>query len=128
MGIEPIAGDVTGFVISLKNSNQDLIYVTGDTVWYDGTKEVTHRFKPIAVLAFAGSAKPLPIPIRVTMDANELLEFANALPGSIIVPVHRDKWSHFKESKPEIEQVFATFKIEKRLLSLTPGIKTKLPN
>lgn len=127
VGIEPMAGDVVGFVITSQDSAIDLLYVTGDTVWYEGTKEVTKRFKPLAVLAFAGGAKPLPIPVRVTMDANEILEFANALPSSVIIPIHQDGWAHFKESKTDIEQVFATFKLEKRLLSLTPGLKAEVP-
>lgn len=126
VGIEPIAGDVIGFVITSQDSGRDLLYITGDTVWYEGTKEATKRFKPMSVLAFAGGAKPLPISVRVTMDATELLEFASALPEAVIIPIHQDGWSHFKESKTDIEQVFATFKLEKRLLSLTPGIKTKV--
>ncbi|RYZ90369.1 MAG: MBL fold metallo-hydrolase [Proteobacteria bacterium] len=126
-GIEPLAGDVTGFVISSPDSKQDIMYVTGDTVWYQGTEEVAKRFKPGLVLAFAGSAQPMPIPIRVTMDANEVVEFAHAFPKSTIIPIHQDGWSHFKQSKTDIEQVFETLKLDKQLLSLTPGKKTQVP-
>src|SRR5262245_28659312 len=41
-GIEPLAGDVIGFVLEDGSNN---IYVTGDTVWYDGVAEVARRFK-----------------------------------------------------------------------------------
>src|SRR5262249_55860713 len=40
-GIEPLAGDVIGFVLEDGSNN---IYVTGDTVWYDGVAEVARRF------------------------------------------------------------------------------------
>ena len=43
VGIEPIAGEVIGFVISTENGGQ-LVYVTGGTVWYDGVAEVAKRF------------------------------------------------------------------------------------
>jgi L-ascorbate metabolism protein UlaG (beta-lactamase superfamily) len=39
-GIEPLAGDVIGFVLE---DGANRIYVTGDTVWYDGVAEVARR-------------------------------------------------------------------------------------
>jgi L-ascorbate metabolism protein UlaG (beta-lactamase superfamily) len=38
-GIEPFSGDVIGFVLSFSEGTPPL-YVTGDTVWYDGVAEV----------------------------------------------------------------------------------------
>lgn len=38
-GIEPLAGDVIGFVLSEAGLTRP-IYVTGDTVWYEGVAEV----------------------------------------------------------------------------------------
>jgi L-ascorbate metabolism protein UlaG (beta-lactamase superfamily) len=43
IGIEPISGDVIGFGTEKPG---DLLYVTGDTVWYEGTAEVAHLFSP----------------------------------------------------------------------------------
>src|SRR5581483_10625855 len=41
-GIEPLAGDVIGFVLT--GSGLPPVYITGDTVWYDGVAEVArHR-------------------------------------------------------------------------------------
>ena len=42
-GIEPLAGDVIGFVLTAKDRRP--IYISGDTVWYDGVAEVARRFK-----------------------------------------------------------------------------------
>src|SRR5262245_9086233 len=63
-GIEPLAGDVIGFVLEDGSST---IYVTGDTVWYDGVAEVARRFKADVVLLFAGSAQTRG-PFHLTMD------------------------------------------------------------
>lgn len=51
VGVEPITGIVIGFVISVIETGEDLVYVTGDTVWYEGTAEVAHRFHPRAACA-----------------------------------------------------------------------------
>jgi hypothetical protein len=49
VGIEPIAGDVVGFLLGNETPG-DLIYVTGDTVWYEGVAEVARRHQPRLVL------------------------------------------------------------------------------
>ena len=56
-GIEPLAGDVIGFVLTSNDPAVTPIYITGDTVWYDGVAEVARRFKVGIVLLFAGSAQ-----------------------------------------------------------------------
>jgi len=39
VGIEPISGDVVGFLLG-NDEPGDAVYVTGDTVWYEGIAEV----------------------------------------------------------------------------------------
>ena len=56
-GIEPLAGDVIGFVLTSNDPAVMPLYITGDTVWYDGVAEVARRFKAGIVLLFAGSAQ-----------------------------------------------------------------------
>ena len=43
-GIEPLAGDVIGFVVASNDGRP--IYISGDTVWYDGVAEVAKRSTP----------------------------------------------------------------------------------
>jgi L-ascorbate metabolism protein UlaG (beta-lactamase superfamily) len=54
-GIEPLSGDVIGFVLSREKGPP--IYVSGDTVFYDGVAEVARRFNCGVVLRFAGAAQ-----------------------------------------------------------------------
>ena len=91
-GVEPLTGDVIGFVLE-DGSNE--IYVTGDTVWYDGTAEVARRYQPKLVIVFAGSAEPRG-PFHVTMDSNDAIETAHAFKGAAIVAIHNHGWAHFK--------------------------------
>ena len=83
---EPLTGDVIGFLVGRREPG-DAIYVTGDTVWYDGTAEVARRYKPKLVIAFAGSAETR-ARFHLTMDANDVIETAHAFPGATIVGVH----------------------------------------
>jgi hypothetical protein len=117
-GIEPLLGEVTGFVISFVTSSgeppRDLVYVTGDTVWYGGTAEVAKRFHPAAVLLFAGAARTRG-PFHLTMDTNDAVELAVAFPGAAIVPVHHSGWAHFSQSQDDLVRTFDVVKLADRL-------------
>lgn len=124
-GIEPISGDVVGFLLG-RDAPGDLLYVTGDTVFYAGVAEVARRFAPRVVIVFAGSAEPRGR-FHMTMDANDALETANAFPDATLVAAHTDGWVHFKESAAELAAAFATLGIADRLVTLEPGRPTGFP-
>jgi L-ascorbate metabolism protein UlaG (beta-lactamase superfamily) len=119
VGIEPLSGDVTGFLLG-RDRPGDLLYVTGDTVWYDGVAEIARRFAPRLVIAFAGSAETRGR-FHMTMDTNDVLETAAAFPNATIVAAHTDGWFHFKESGADLAAGFAVLGRAERLTTLTPG-------
>jgi hypothetical protein len=49
-GIEPLSGDVIGFMLTFVDGTPP-IYITGDTVWFDGVADVARHFRPGIVLA-----------------------------------------------------------------------------
>ena len=117
-GIEPMAGDVIGFV--LEGVARRAIYVTGDTVWYDGVAEVARRFDVGLVMPFAGSAQTRG-PFHLTMDVNDTIETARAFPSALIVPLHCDGWQHFKQSGADLRGSFDALGFGDRLRMLEPG-------
>ena len=119
-GIEPIAGDVVGFVISGVESGLDLAYATGDTVWYEGTRQVARRYRPRTVLVFAGGAQ-VRGPFYLTMDTNDVIEAAAAFPRALIVPVHHDGWQHFTQSQDDLVKSFQALGMSDRLRQVTGG-------
>ena len=123
-GIEPLAGDVIGFVLSPAGGARP-IYITGDTVWYDGVADVARRFHAGLVLLFAGAAKTRGA-FHLTMDANDAIETAHAFPDATIVPVHYEGWAHFSESGDDLVQAFKTLGIGNRLRMLEPGVATAI--
>ncbi len=122
-GIEPLAGDVIGFVLSSKNSRP--IYISGDTVWYDGVAEVAQRFKAGVVMPFAGAAQTRG-PFHLTMDVNDTIETARAFPDAVIVPLHTDGWAHFKQNANDLRVSFDALGFGARLKLLEPGVATEI--
>jgi L-ascorbate metabolism protein UlaG (beta-lactamase superfamily) len=121
-GSEKLTGDVTGFIVTAAGIQ---IYITGDTVFYDGVKEVAERFKPQYVFIFAGAAKPRG-PFNVTMGTNDAIDTAFAFPDATIIPVHFEGWSHYTETGEMLQQSFNALSIGGQLRILAPGVKTAL--
>jgi L-ascorbate metabolism protein UlaG (beta-lactamase superfamily) len=122
-GIEPLAGDVIGFVVAPKDSRP--IYISGDTVWYDGVAEVARRFAAGVVLPFAGAAQTRG-PFHLTMDTNDTIETARAFADAVIVPLHTDGWAHFRQNANDLRVSFDALGFGSRLKLLEPGVATKL--
>src|SRR3954453_15316053 len=91
-GIEPLSGDVIGFVVTSNKPGSRPVYISGDTTWFDGGAEVARRFKAGVVLPFAGAAQTRG-PFHLTMDTNDTIETARA--DAVIVPVHTEGWAAF---------------------------------
>lgn len=121
-GSEKLTGDVTGFIVTAAGIQ---IYITGDTVFYDGVKEVAERFKPQYVFIFAGAAKPRG-PFNVTMGTNDAIDTAFAFPDATIIPVHFEGWSHYTETGEMLQQSFNALGIGTQLKILAPGVKRTL--
>ena len=122
-GIEPLSGDVIGFVLTSKKAGSRPVYISGDTVWYDGVAEVARRFRAGVVLPFAGAAQTRG-PFHLTMDTNDTIETARAFPDAVIVPLHSDGWAHFRQSSGDLRSSFDTLGFGARLRLLEPGVAT----
>ena len=109
-------GPVIGFVLTFADMPTEAVYVSGDTVWYEGVAEIAARFPIRIAVLFMGAARvPEVGPWHLTFTAEEAVEFARAVPGATIVPLHFEGWAHFSESREEIAEVFAKAGIQDRL-------------
>jgi L-ascorbate metabolism protein UlaG (beta-lactamase superfamily) len=122
-GIEPLSGDVIGFVVTSSKAGSRPIYISGDTVWYDGVAEVARRFRAGVVLPFAGAAQTRG-PFHLTMDTNDTIETARAFPDAVIIPLHTDGWAHFRQNGGDLRASFDTLGFGSRLKLLEPGVAT----
>jgi L-ascorbate metabolism protein UlaG (beta-lactamase superfamily) len=106
-------------VLSL--NNHPSLYVTGDTVWYDGVAEVARRFPAEVVLLFAGAAEKRG-PFNLTMNTNDAIETARAFPNAVIVPIHTEGWRHFSQGPRDLEISFKALGVGSRLRLPKPGV------
>jgi L-ascorbate metabolism protein UlaG (beta-lactamase superfamily) len=122
VGIEPITGDVIGFVLSIPGQRD--IYISGDTVWFQDLDQLGEQFDIGLAVLFTGSAQPRG-PFNVTMSTNDAIEAASRLPGANIVAVHNAGWSHFRQSQDDLQIAFRAVGIN-RLTLLEPGVSTEV--
>jgi len=115
----PVGGDrgpVIGFAISLPGASKDAVYVSGDTVWFEGVAEVARRFSvPLAILNLGAARVAAAGPDALTLTAAEAVEVARAMPDATIVPLHFEGWEHFTESRAEVDEAFSRAGLANRL-------------
>lgn len=100
-------GPVTGFVLQFKGNENNAVYISGDTVFYEGVAEVAKRFDIKLALLFMGAAVVKEVgTAHLTMTAEEGVEAAKHLSKALIMPLHFEGWTHFGESRKEIEAAF----------------------
>lgn len=109
---------VTGFVLDALNG----VYISGDTVMYEGVREVIERTHPrIAILHLGAARVGYAGPAPLTMTAEEAVEFARLAPDARIVPIHYEGWAHFTEGRDVIEETFRGAGLSERLIWLRAG-------
>lgn len=95
----PVTGAVTGFVIE-SDRLPGPVYISGDTVMYRGVGQVAERFDvDVAVLHLGGVTFPNTGPVRYTMTATDALRAIGTLRPRLVVPLHFEGWSHFREAE-----------------------------
>jgi len=120
-------GPVVGFVLEWSDSERACLYISGDTVWYDGVATVAERCLPGAAVLFMGAARVAPAGDRpLTFTASGALEAARVLAPAPIVPVHFEGWEHFTETRADVEAAFAAEGLSDRLRWLEAGRPSSL--
>jgi L-ascorbate metabolism protein UlaG (beta-lactamase superfamily) len=84
----PIDGDrgpVTGFVLHFIDDPESMVYISGDTVWYEGVEETIRRFAGIRIaVLFLGAARVSIVPSPLTFTAHEAVHIARAAAGAAV--------------------------------------------
>jgi len=120
-------GPVIGFVLSFADDPATAVYISGDTVWYDGVRQVAARVSPAVAVLFLGAARVASVgDWNLTFTAAEALEAARAFPSATIVPLHFEDWEHFSEGKADIVAAFAAVGMTDRLQWLERGRPTAI--
>ncbi len=121
-------GPVIGFVLAFTDMPERAVYVSGDTVWYEGVAEVAKRFKVSAVVLFMGAARVPEVgtPEALTMTAEDAIQAARAFANATIIPLHYEGWAHFSESRDVISRAFSQAGLADRVRWLELGSTTQV--
>jgi L-ascorbate metabolism protein UlaG (beta-lactamase superfamily) len=100
------------------------VWLSGDTVLYDGVREVAQRLDvDLAVLHLGAVQFPITGPLRYSMNGREAAELIGLLRPRAAVPVHFEGWSHFRQQESALHQALeaAPDDVRRRLRWLTRG-------
>ncbi len=104
----PIVGDVIGFAVRWDGQEGGVLWVSGDTVLYDGVREVPERLAvDVALLHLGGVRFPVTGPIRYTMTAADAVELAALVRPRLAIPIHYEGWKHFRQGRDAVERELA---------------------
>jgi L-ascorbate metabolism protein UlaG (beta-lactamase superfamily) len=121
-------GHVVGFVIEWDSQENGALYISGDTVLFEGIFEISNKFKiNTAILHLGAGAFPYLKPkLRVTMNAKEAIEAAAILSCKQVIPIHYEGWWHFKEPVAKMKEELNQSTIKNKIIWLTRGSKQSI--
>ena len=125
----PIVGHVVGFALRWEGQPDGALWFSGDTVLYDGVREVAGRLDVDTAVLHLGEVKfPVTGPIRYSMTAEEGVELCGLLSPGTAIPVHYEGWSHFQEGRAEVERAIAAASrdIRRRFRILDLGVPAEI--
>lgn len=126
-----LAGDVIGFSLEWESQRHGSVWVSGDTVLYDGVREVARRLKVGTALLHLGDVRfGLTGPLRYTLTAAEAAELCLLIKPRTAIPVHFEGWSHFHEDRRAAERSFGAHPRAAELRSMLrwvePGVAASI--
>jgi L-ascorbate metabolism protein UlaG (beta-lactamase superfamily) len=122
-----IVGETIGFVLEWNDQKHGALYISGDTVWFNGMHEIAYRFKISTAILHIGKASfPVTGPIRFTFNAKESVRAVRTLNPHTVIPVHYEGWKHFREPREEAEKQFATAELSEKVQWLPLGVPVNI--
>jgi L-ascorbate metabolism protein UlaG (beta-lactamase superfamily) len=98
--LPPVMGSVLEFASGATVEHR--LYITGDTLYFDGLAEIPNRFTLDSAVAHLGGTT-LPGGLVVTMDAAQGVALMRTLDPVPVVPVHYDDYGVFKSPLADFE-------------------------
>jgi L-ascorbate metabolism protein UlaG (beta-lactamase superfamily) len=127
--LRPLYGEVVGFALRWEGQRHGVLWISGDTVLYDGARDAAARLEVDALVLHAGAVRfAVTGPLRYTLSAAEAVELSRLAGARTIVPVHYEGWSHFSQGRDALERAFAAAPapVRESVRWLAPGVPTAL--
>ena len=116
-----------GFPLRWDGQQHGVVWISGDTVLYDGLRQVADRLRiDTAVLHLGGVSFPVTGPLRYTLTADDAVELCRLLSPRIVIPIHDEGWTHFHHGRDEVAQAFTGSPDRDRLRWLPIGDRVEV--
>ena len=103
----PITGDVIGFALSWPGQVHGSLWISGDTVLYDGVRQVAARLQVgTALLHLGGVQFGVTGPVRYTMTVKDGVELLELIRPHTAIPIHYEGWTHFRQNRAVMDEEF----------------------
>ncbi|MFT7835987.1 MBL fold metallo-hydrolase [Saccharothrix sp. BKS2] len=125
----PVAGEVVGFALRRAGADRVALWISGDTVPHRALSRFAEGARVDVALLHLGAVRfGLTGPVRYTMTGREAVELCGLLRPRVVVPVHHEGWSHFRERREAVERAFerAPAAVGSALRWLPPGRPVEL--
>lgn len=94
-----------GFALRWDGQEHGVLWISGDTVLYDGVRELAERLEvDTALLHLGGVRFGVTGPVRYTMTARDAVELCRLVRPRIAIPIHYEGWKHFQQGRRDIER------------------------
>jgi L-ascorbate metabolism protein UlaG (beta-lactamase superfamily) len=104
----PLVGDVVGFALTWAGQRHGALWITGDTVLYDGVRAVPEQLDIGVALVHGGGVRfPVTGPLRYTMTARDVVGLIGLARPHTAIPIHYEGWAHFKDGREALERELA---------------------
>lgn len=127
-GTQEMTGTVTGFLLEWPGQVYGPLYLSGDTVLFEGIDEIAQRYRIGTAVLHLGRVRLLGNDaIPFSLDATDGARLAALIGAQQIVPVHYEGWAHFTQPRLEAEQAFAQLGIAEQVMWLPLGESVEVP-
>ncbi|MCQ2744155.1 MAG: MBL fold metallo-hydrolase [bacterium] len=89
--------------VVFKSDNEPVLYLAGDTIWYDGVKEAIDIHKPKYIILNTSGAE-VGMSEKIIMNTEDIKELHNYYAEGILIGSHMDNVGHAAISRADIRQ------------------------
>jgi L-ascorbate metabolism protein UlaG (beta-lactamase superfamily) len=126
-GSHPIVGDVIGFALRWEGQQHGVLWISGDTVLYDGVRAVARRLDVgTAIVHLGGVRFPVSGPLRYTMTGEDAVELCGLLDPTTILPIHYEGWKHFRQPREVARRALDGSALADRVRWLEAGVANEI--
>jgi L-ascorbate metabolism protein UlaG (beta-lactamase superfamily) len=115
-----VAGNVCGLIF--KNSNEQTLYVAGDTVWYEEVEKTLNAYKPDIVVVNGGDNQ-FHQGGSLVMNETDIQKVVETSPQAKIIVVHMEAVNHWNLSRKDLKQYAISNDFDSHILIPEDGDK-----